>query len=68
MIEITDKPISPESLINKVKTDSSGCVVTYVGLIRQHSRGKRAISVEYEDSQGTAEGVLKQIADEASQK
>jgi len=68
MIEITDKPISPESLINKVKTYSSGCVVTYVGLIRQYSRGKRAISVEYEDSQRTAEGVLKQIADEASQK
>ena len=26
MIQITDKPISPELVVNKVKTDSSGCV------------------------------------------
>ena len=37
MIEITKKPISPELVVNKIKTDSSGCVVTYVGLIREHS-------------------------------
>ena len=68
MIEITDKPISPELLIDEVKTDGSGCVVTYVGLIRDYSRGKAVRSVEYEDRQGTAEKRLKQIADEAGQK
>ncbi len=68
MIEITDRPIAPELLISKVKTDSSGCVVTYVGLIRKYSRGKSVLSVEYEDKQGTAQARLKQIADEAGQK
>ena len=33
MIEITEKPIYPELIVNKIKTDSSGCVVTYVGLM-----------------------------------
>ena len=68
MIEITEKPISPESLVNKVKTDGSGCVVTYVGLIRRYSRGKRVLSVEYEDVGGTAEDKLQQIANETRQK
>jgi len=68
MIEITRKPISPELVINKVKTDSSGCVVTYVGLIREYSRGKAVLSVEYEDVPGTAESRLGEIANEIRQK
>jgi len=52
MIEITQKPISPELVVNKVKTDSSGCVVTYIGLIRKYSRGKQVLSVEYSDPGG----------------
>ena len=68
MIEITEKPVSPELVINKVKTDSSGCVLAYVGLIRRYSRGKGVLSVEYEDVEGTAEGKLQQIASETRQK
>ena len=68
MIEITEKPISPESLINKVKTDGSGCVVNYVGLIRRYSRSKEVLSVEYEDARGTAKNELQQIANESRQK
>ena len=68
MIEITDQPISPEIIIKRVKTDNSGCVVTYVGLIRDNSRGRPVLSVEYEDTDKTAENRLRQIADEAKQK
>ena len=68
MIEITDQPISPEHVINRAKTSNSGCVVTYVGLIRDNSRGKSVLSVEYEDRDKTAERELRQIADEAKQK
>ena len=68
MIEITDQPISPERIINRVRTDNSGCVVTYVGLIRDNSRGKSVLSVEYEDAEKAAENRLRQIADEAKQK
>jgi len=68
MIEITEKPIRPENVIDKVKTDSSGCVVTYVGLIRKTSRGKPVLSVEYQDSDGKAESKLQEIASEIRQK
>jgi len=68
MIEITKETISPELIVNKVKTDGSGCVVTYVGLIREYSRGKPVLSVEYEDTHGTAEERLKEIAADIKQK
>jgi len=68
MIEITEKPISPEFVVNRVKTDDSGCVVTYVGLIRQYSRGKQVTSVEYRDPERLAAGRLQRIADEARQR
>ncbi|MBA7657316.1 Molybdopterin synthase catalytic subunit [subsurface metagenome] len=68
MIEITEKPISPELVTNKVKTDSSGCVVTYIGVIRDYSRGKPVVSVEYKDAKGTAENRLREIASDISRR
>ena len=68
MIEITNRPISPELIVNKVKTDSSGCTLAYIGLIRENSRGKQVLSVEYEDIDGTAENKLQEIGSEIGQK
>jgi molybdopterin synthase catalytic subunit len=62
MIEITHKSISPEEVVNKTKGDSSGCVVTYVGLIRKHSQGQLVLAVEYKDPGKKAEDILREIA------
>ena len=55
-------------MIGQVKTSSSGCVATYVGLIRNYSHDKPVLSVEYKDTGGTAEKRLEQIASEIRQK
>jgi len=68
MIEITKKSISPERVIDKVGNTSSGCVVTYIGLIRDYSQGKPVLSVEYQDSKRNAESTLQEIAKEARQR
>jgi molybdopterin synthase catalytic subunit len=68
LVQITDKPISPERIINRVKTSDSGCVVVYVGLIRDNSYGKEVVSVEYEDVDGRAVDGLQNIASEMKQK
>jgi len=68
MIEITKNPIFPERIINEVRNKSSGCVATYVGLIRDYSQGKPVLSVEYQDSQGNAVNTLREIASEARQR
>ncbi len=65
MIEITETLISPERVIENVKSDGSGCVVTYVGLIRNQSQGRPVLSVEYQDSDGKAVDTLREIASEA---
>ena len=62
---IVREPISPEAVVNLVRTRDSGCVVTYVGLIRDNSHGKAVRSVEYSDPKGTAEQGLKSIINEA---
>ena len=65
MIEITAQAISPERVISKTRTNSSGCVVSYVGLIRDHSRGRPVLGVEYQDIERKAESILSDIASEA---
>jgi len=67
MIEITQEPISPQAVIGRVKTAGSGCVATYVGLIRDNSLGKPVLSVEYQDT-GSAERILRKIAADAAKK
>ena len=67
MIKITDKPLSPESIVSEVKTPGSGCALSYVGLIRDTSYEKQVASVEYGDPDGTAEDGLCRIADELKQ-
>jgi molybdopterin synthase catalytic subunit len=63
--KIVHEPISPEAVVNLVRTRNSGCVVTYVGLIRDNSHGRDVRSVEYSDPDRTAEQGLKSIIAEA---
>jgi molybdopterin synthase catalytic subunit len=62
VIEIGPAPLHPEKLVEQTRTGGSGCVVTYVGLIRDNSHGRKVKSVEYRDLQGKARGELEEIA------
>jgi molybdopterin synthase catalytic subunit len=68
MVIITKEPISPDTIVNQAKTENSGCVVNYVGLIRESSRGKPVLSVEYRDPEGRAEKRLEQILSDAKRR
>jgi len=67
-IKIVNQPIQPEEVINQAKSDNSGCVATYVGLIRDTSHDKPVLSVEYRDLDGQAEKRLRELAAEIKQK
>lgn len=67
MIAITHSPISVEEVIEATKTPGSGCVATYVGLIRNASHGKPVLSVEYTDVDGRGALGLQGIVGEARQ-
>jgi molybdopterin synthase catalytic subunit len=68
MIEITECALSPEKVVAKVRSNDCGCVVTYIGLIRDYSEGKPVLSVEYRDPNEEAKAQLQNIADEAQQR
>ena len=65
MIEITEHPLAPESVIAKVRSKNCGCVVTYIGLIRDYSEGKPVLSVEYRDPNEEAKAQLQKITHDA---
>jgi molybdopterin synthase catalytic subunit len=64
MIKVSKAPISPAQVIDRVKTAGSGCVVSYIGLIRDSSHGKQVASVEYRDADGRAAARLEELAGE----
>ena len=68
MILVTEEPLAPEQAVREAKTTGSGCVVTYVGLIRDNSRGRSVRSVEYRDEDGIAAQQLQEIADDIMEK
>jgi molybdopterin synthase catalytic subunit len=67
-IKIVETAIHPEKIIEQAKTLDSGCVVTYVGLIRDNSHNKKVLSVEYRDTATTAEASLKKLGEEIKSK
>lgn len=65
MIEITEKPIIPELIINRIhKKESHGAIVTFIGIVRGYSEGKKVFSLEYEAYQPMAEKKLEEIVRE----
>jgi len=66
LIEITRDPILPEVAINKVRKSAYGCVVTFVGMVREiSSSGKKTLFLENKASaEEWARQELQQIAEE----
>ena len=48
MIEITRQPLKPEEVTAKVRSDTNGAVVTFLGTTRLFAEGKRVLYLEYE--------------------
>lgn len=66
MVEITQDTLLPEVAINRVRKDAYGCVVTFMGLVRESSSsGKKVLFLEYDISAGEmARRELQRISDE----
>jgi molybdopterin synthase catalytic subunit len=67
-VKIVNSPIQPDQVISQAQSQDSGCVVTYVGLIRDTSHEKAVKFVEYRDTDGQAESRLRELAEEIKQK
>lgn len=68
MFEITNQPLSLEPLVNAVKRSSSGAVATFLGVVREQTRGRQVRYLEYEAYREMAIPKMREIADEIRQK
>ncbi len=68
MIEITSQPLSPEVIINKVRKDNYGAIITFVGTVRNTTQGRKVAFLEIETCDEMAESKLGEVAAEINQK
>ena len=66
--EITDQRIAPDALYQEVLEDSNGAVVTFCGVVRDHSGDKRTDHLVYEAYPAMAERKMAEIGEEISQR
>ena len=64
-IEITAGPLGPEPFLQHVRRDDSGAVALFLGVVRDHSHGRRVLYLEYDAYAEMAEGKLREVAEEA---
>ncbi len=65
---ITDQPLSADKLIRLVSNPNAGAVLTFVGTVREFTRGQRTVSLSYEAYAPMAIAKMKQIAEEIEQR
>jgi molybdopterin converting factor subunit 1 len=66
--QITDQPLSADTLIKLVSNPRAGAVLTFVGTVREFTQGQRTVSLTYEAYAPMAVQKMKQIADEIRQR
>lgn len=68
MFEITEADLPLEPLVQHVRKDSNGAVVTFLGVVRDFSRGRKVLYLEYEAYREMAIRKMRQIAAEIHEK
>jgi molybdopterin synthase catalytic subunit len=68
MIDITNKIIDTDKIIQSVITPESGAVNVFIGTTRNHSNGKSVVKLEYEAYNPMALKKMEQIRKEAHER
>jgi molybdopterin synthase catalytic subunit len=65
-IVLQQEALDPCRIIGETGTDADGAVVSFIGRVRNSSRGKTVLSMEYETYDEMARKQLQKIAEEAT--
>jgi len=68
LFRITDRPISPDALHNEVVHSADGAVVTFCGVVRDHSGGRRTDYLVYEAYTEMAERKMAEIGQDVAKR
>lgn len=64
LLFLTNEPLSADWLIQKVSNPHAGAVLTFVGTVREFTRGRRTVHLEYEAYAPMALKKMRQITEE----
>jgi molybdopterin synthase catalytic subunit len=64
-VEIVDAPINSEEIVAAIKAGSDGAVCVFDGIVRDNTRGRRTLYLDYEAYREMALEQMRQLADEA---
>lgn len=63
-IQLTSEPLDPAACTAAVRSDASGAVVLFYGVVRNHNEGRGVLYLEYEAYPELAERQLRAVAEE----
>lgn len=66
--EVIDTPILIEEVTNKVIRCECGAVTTFIGIVREFTKGRRTLYLEYVAYKTMAEKQLEKIGNEVEEK
>lgn len=64
MILLTTEPLNSQLAIDHVMTDADGAYVLFVGVVRDHAKGRKVTGLEYQVYAPMAEKQLQKLVDE----
>jgi molybdopterin synthase catalytic subunit len=67
-IQLLDAELDPKACLARVMRDDAGGLVTFVGTVRNHTRGKRVLKLEFEAYAPMAMSEMRKIAETACER
>ncbi len=67
-IQLLDKPLKPEDCQDFVTNDGAGGIVTFIGTVRNQTKGKAVVKLEFEAYAPMAISELHKIAEQAKER
>lgn len=68
MIEITNKPIDIDKVIKSVATENAGAIDVFIGTVRNKTKNKTVVKLDFEAYEPMAISELQKIVDSAKEK
>ncbi|MBB6454038.1 molybdopterin synthase catalytic subunit [Salirhabdus euzebyi] len=68
LYEIIEEPIQLHKLVEKVQRREAGAITTFIGTVREWTKGKKTVYLEYQAYKPMAEKMLAKIGEEIQSK
>ena len=68
LFEVTADELDPGRVVEHVRRDDAGAIALFYGVVRDHSRGRKVMHLEYDAYPEMATKVMRQIAAEVKER